>query len=55
MTIKGKSGVLIENLSDDKTEKEILFRRGCNFQVESIKTTGKSGIYGKIFVTLSEL
>ena len=55
MTIKGKTGVLIEDLSDAKREKEILFGRGSRFKIESIKTEGKKGKYGKIFVTLSEL
>lgn len=41
--------------NDEKKEKEILFGRGANFKVESIKTSGKSRIYGKISVTLREL
>ena len=55
MIIKGKSGVLIEDFSDAKKEKEILFGRGTNFKVESIKTTEKKGITGKIKMVLIEL
>jgi hypothetical protein len=55
MIIKGKSGVLIEDFSDAKKEKEILFGRDSNFKIESIKTTEKKGITGKIKMTLIEL
>lgn len=55
MTIKGKSGVLIESLSQKKAEKEILFGQQSNFKIESIKIKEKAGIYGKIFVTLREM
>lgn len=55
MIIKGKSGVLIEDFSDAKKEKEILFGREKAFRIESIKTTEKKGISGKIKMTLIEL
>jgi hypothetical protein len=55
MIIKGKSGVLIEDFSDAKKEKEILFGRNSKFGIESIKTTEKKGITGKIKMTLIEL
>ena len=61
MTIKGKNGVLIEPFSQyGAAEKEVLFARGSNFKVESIKVEGDGkrmmrGIYGKIKMTLVEI
>lgn len=54
LTIKGKNGVLIENLSVAKREKEILFGRGSKFKVEAIKVT-ESPTTGKILLSLVEL
>ena len=55
MTIKGKSGVLIEGFSDAKREKEILFGKGSSFKVSSVKLTEKKGISGKILLSLVEI
>ncbi len=54
MTIKGKSGVLVESYSDARTEKEILFNKGSKYKIESIKSE-KQGKYGKILVFLIEI
>ncbi len=55
MVIEGKNGVLIQNLSDAKKEKEILFGRGSKYKVTAIKSSGKKGLYGKILVNLKEI
>jgi SPP1 gp7 family putative phage head morphogenesis protein len=54
MTIKGKNGVLVEKYSDVRTEKEVLFNKGSNYKIESIKTE-KKGLFGKILVSLIEI
>jgi hypothetical protein len=54
MTIKGKSGVLVEKYSDARTEKEVLFNKGSEYKIESIKTE-KKGFYGKISISLIEI
>ena len=50
--IKGKSGVTIENLSDMKNEKEILFNRNTAFKIEKTKVTGGGN---RVELTLIEL
>lgn len=53
--IEGKNGVLIENLSDVKMEKEILFNRESELIVKDFKIKqSKNGIFTEIFVTLKE-
>ena len=53
-TIKGKSGVLIENLSDAKAESEILFNKNTHFEIQKISVKEK-GITGKMQITLVEI
>ena len=54
ITVKGKNGVLVEKLSLKPNEKEILFNRGEEFIIESIKVQ-KKGVTGKIVMTLKQL
>ena len=55
MSIKGKNGVLIEGFSDAKKEKEIIFNKESKFIIKDIKIKEKTGIYGKISLSLIEL
>lgn len=43
-SVKGRSGVLIENFSLGDHEKEVLFNKGSKFKVESIKHTSDNSI-----------
>ena len=54
MTIKGKNGVLVEGISVKPNEKEILFNRGDEFRIESIRVQ-KKGVTGKIIMTLIQM
>ncbi len=54
MVIKGKNGVLVESLSDKKSEKEVLLLRNTKFIVESIKVKEK-GVIGSILFNLKEI
>ena len=55
ITIEGKNGVSISNLSDAKNEREVLFNKSTKMIVKDYKIkTDKNGIFTDIFVTLSE-
>jgi len=54
MHIKGKKGVLIETLSDARSEKEILFQKESNFKINKIKVK-KNKFTGKIIIELVEI
>lgn len=55
VTIEGRSGVLVEQHSNIKSEKEVLFNKGTPMIVKDFKIkTDKKGIFTEISVTLSE-